>query len=228
MVRFHFRLIHCIYCYQEIPMRFNAPRISHSLQVMSAAAVTALTLGLGTASTVFAAPTASLQAGFTAVKLDVGFTAALSSLQVDLGTLPRSGVYQGQAYFPIVGGAIDFSNAKGEIPHAGGLTLTAGTTRVELSDFVIDTFDTKPVLTGLVVVNDSIVDRIPLFDLELPAGFTLPLQPTNRRFITLADVGVKLNAAAAGALNSVFKVTAFAGGFTIGVAKVQAVTVREH
>ncbi len=209
-------------------MRFSTTRLSRSLQVISASAVTAIALGLGAASAAYAAPTASLQAGYTAVKLDAGFTAALSSLKVELGTLPRSGVFQGQAYFPIVGGAIDFSNAKGEIPHAGGLTLTAGATRVELSDFVIDTFDAKPVLTGLVVVNDSIVDRIPLFDLVLPPGFTVPLQPTNRRFITLADVGVKLNATAAGALNDVFKVKAFAGGFTIGVAKVQAVTVREH
>lgn len=212
-------------------MRFNTPAIATKVKIASATALTALTvftIGLGAGFSAYAAPTASLQAGFTAVKLDSGFTAALGTLKVALGTLPRSGVYQGQAYFPIVGGALDLANAKGEIPHAGGLTLTAGDTRVELSDFVIDTFDAKPVLTGLVVVNDSIVDRIPLFDLTLPPGFTVPLQPASRRFITLADVGVKLNAAAADALNGVFKVTAFAGGFTVGVAKVQAVTVREH
>lgn len=206
-------------------MRFSSS-FSRQLQIMSAATVTAL--AIGATSTAYAAPTAGLQGGYTAVKLDSGFTAALASLKVSLGTLPRSGVHEGQAYFPIVGGAIDFANAKGEIPHAGGLTLTAGSTRVELSDFVIDTFDAKPVLTGLVVVNDSILDRIPLFDLTLPPGFTVPLVPERGRILKLSDVGVKLNATAAGALNSVFKVTAFAGGFTIGTAKVQAVTVRDH
>jgi hypothetical protein len=176
------------YCLQEIFMRFNATIISTKLKIVSVAAVTALTLGLGVAPTAYAAPTASLQAGFTAVRLDSGFTAALGTLGVALGTLPRSGVYQGQAYFPIVGGALDLANAKGEIPHAGGLTLTAGATRVELSDFVIDTFDAKPVLTGLVVVNDSIVDRIPLSDLVLPPGFTVPIQPASQRIVTLATL----------------------------------------
>jgi hypothetical protein len=210
-------------------MRFSYSSSSpliRRLQIFSAATVSAF--AIGAASTAYAAPTAGLLGGYTSVKLDSGFTAALTSLNVGLGTLPRSGVYQGQAYFPIVGGAVDLASAKGEIPHAGGLTLTAGSTRVELSDFVIDTFEAKPVLTGLVVVNDSIVDRIPLFDLTLPPGFAVPLKLTNNRFLTLADVGVKLNATAATALNDIFKVTAFAGGFTVGVAKVQTVTVREH
>lgn len=193
-----------------------------------ASTAAAITVSVVSVSTAIAAPTAGLQSGYTAVKLDPGFTAALTSLNVKLGTLPKSGVYQGQAYFPIVGGAIDLASAKGEIPHAGGLTLTAGVTRVELSDFVIDTFEAAPVLTGIVVVNDSIVARIPLFDLTLPPGFAVPLTADRGRFITLNNVGVKLNLTAATALNDVFKVTAFAGGFTIGTAKVQTVTVREH
>jgi hypothetical protein len=194
---------------------------SSRFKLFSATALTAVALSVGVASTAYAAPTAGLLSGYTAVKLDAGFTGALSSLGVSLGTLPKSGVYQGQAYFPIVSGALDFANAK-------GLTLTAGGTRAELSDFVIDTFGATPVLTGLVVVNDSIVGRIPLFDLTLPPGFAVPLTADRGRFITLSSVGVKLNPTAATALNGVFKVTAFAGGFTIGTAKVQTVTVREH
>lgn len=201
---------------------------SSRFKLFSATALTAAAISIGVASTATAAPTAGLLSGYTAVKLDAGFTAALTSLSVSLGTLPKSGVYQGQAYFPIVAGAIDLANAKGEISHAGGLTLTAGETRAELSDFVIDTFGATPVLTGLVVVNDSIVGRIPLFDLILPPGFAVPLTADRGRFITLSNVGVKLNATAATALNGVFKVTAFAGGFTVGTAKVQTVTVREH
>jgi hypothetical protein len=206
-------------------MRSN---FSSRFKLLTTTALTAAAISVSVASTAYAAPTAGLLSGYTSVKLDAGFTAALTSLSVNLGTLPKSGVYQGQAYFPIVAGAIDLANAKGEIAHAGGLTLTAGATRVELSDFVIDTFGAAPVLTGLVVVDDSIVGRIPLFDLTLPPGFAVPLTADRGRFVTLNNVGVKLNPTAATALNGVFKVTAFAGGFTIGTAKVQTVTVREH
>jgi hypothetical protein len=206
-------------------MRFNT-KMTTKLKIASV--VAALTLCLGATSSAFAAPTASLTAGSTAVNLDAGFTGALSSLGVALGTLPRTQVRNGAVAFPIVTGAIDLSNAKSEITHAGGISLTAGGTRVELSDFVIETFDAKPVLTGIVVLNDSIVDRIPLFDLVLPAGLTVPLRPIGGRVLDLPGVGVKLNATAAATLNSVFNVSAFAGGFNIGVASVRAITIREH
>jgi hypothetical protein len=202
-------------------------RHSHGFKKLIATTTVALGLGLGAATSAIAAPTATLSAGYTGVTLDAGFASALTSLNVKLGTLPRTFAYQGQVYFPISGGAIDLSNAKSEIIHTGGLSLTAGNTRVELSDFLIDTIEAKPVLTGIVVVNDSIVDRIPLFDIALPAGFTVPLAPRGRS-LTIAGASLTLNATAAGALNQVFGVTAFAGGFPIGKATIQGFTVREH
>jgi hypothetical protein len=201
--------------------------ISRKLIKIAAATTAAISLTAGVAAPVFAAPTASLYAGYTGVTLDAGFAGALRSLNVALGTLPRTYSGGGQVYFPISGGAIDLANAKSEIIHTGGLTLTAGATRVELSDFLIDTIESKPVLTGIVVLNDSIVDRIPLFDIVLPAGITLPLTARGRT-LALDGVGLKLNATAATTLNSVFKVTAFREGFAIGTARVQGFTIREH
>jgi hypothetical protein len=212
------------YCPKELSMQ---KFFSRNLSKFAASTAVAIALTAGVTSQAIAAPTASLFAGYTGVTLDAGFTSALTSLKVSLGTLPRTYSYQGQVYFPISGGAIDLANAKSEIIHTGGISLTAGATRVELSDFLIDTIEAKPVLTGIVVVNDSIVDRIPLFDIALPAGFTVPLAPRGRS-LTISGAGLTLNATAAGALNSVFGVTAFAGGFTIGKATIQGFTVREH
>jgi hypothetical protein len=106
------------------------------------------------------------------------------------------------------------------------LRLTGGGTVVELTQFIIDTADTAPILTGLVKVNDSVVGRLPLFHLALPS-LTLPL-PRSRR-ITIPGVGVTLTDTAAQALNGAFGVTAFSAGIPIGHATVSAgVAVRAN
>ncbi len=68
--------------------------------------------------------------------------AGCRAFQAAPGTL-----HQRIALFPITGGRLDASNAKGEVPHSGGLKLTSATTQVIISDFVIDT-TASPKLTG--------------------------------------------------------------------------------
>jgi hypothetical protein len=68
-------------------------------------------------------------------------------------------------------------------------------------------------------VDGKLLGRLPLFDLALPGGITLPLKPRDGQ-IVLKGVVVTLDRTAAGALNSVFHVSAFTGGFGIGTAKV--------
>lgn len=122
----------------------------------------------------------------------------------------------GQARFPIPAAEIDLNTASGEVWHTGGLALSAGNTRVELTLFIIDTtVSGAPVLTGLVKANETVVGRLPLFNLVLPA---LPLPLEVNRILTIPDVKLTLSEEAAGALNSVFNVTAFTEGFDIGVA----------
>ncbi len=172
-----------------------------------------------------AAPTFSVAYGDTAVKLDPIFTGALASLKVAPGVIGSSRLRDGIVTFPIADGDFDFGTAKGEIAHFGGLTLKAGNTFVELRDFIIDTSGT-PVLTGKVIVNDNFVARIPLFDLQLPA-LSLPLKSPTNNFspLVVPGVGVKLSGTAAGALNSVFGVTAFTAGIPIGEAKVKTFAI---
>ena len=164
--------------------------------------------------------TKTLFTGRTSVKLSSTFTSALTDLNVSVGRVFPTEVENGSVGFPVTGGAIDLDTASGNILHSGGLTLKAGDVKVALQSFIIDT-TAKPVITGLVVVNGKLVGRLPLFDLTLPAGFSLPLHLKENRLV-LKGVGVTLDATAAGALNGVFNVNAFTPGFPIGTAQVVA------
>ncbi len=176
-----------------------------------------------------AAPTDTTFAGETVVALADSFLAALSSLGVAPGAIGpgRIEAYKGTTYaaFPITTGQIDLGKVEGEIDHSGGLSLTAGSTVVELTSFAIDLYSgAKPVLTGLVTVDGSFVGRIPLFDLSL-ASATID---DKKYYLAVDDVGVTLDSAAAGALSSVFKTTVPAG-LTVGKAYVEAhLTNKRH
>jgi len=130
---------------------------------------------------------------------------------------------EGRVIFPITGGTVDLTTAKGEINHSGGLTFLAGTNEVDLQTFIIDTTGT-PVLTGLVTVNKKLLGRLPLFNLQLPGGFALPLTLSDGRALNFNGVLLKLSADAASALNSAFSTTALPtdGTLVIGTANVVA------
>ena len=161
--------------------------------------------------------TKTLSEGVTSVTLSGTFVDALTSLSVTPGTVAPTELERGKASFPVIGGALDLATAKGNILHSGGLTLNAGDTHVALQSFIIDTTAT-PVITGIVGVNGTLVGRIPLFDITLPAGFSVPLNPEGW-VLQLKGVGLTLDPAAASALSGVFKTTV-PGGLTIGTADV--------
>jgi hypothetical protein len=173
-----------------------------------------------------AAPTETIRAGTTTVVLSQDFLGALQKLGISPapiapGRLVVSKAKGVRAAFPITTGAVDLGGPKAEIAHVGGLTLTKGSTRVELSSFIIDLTGGTPVLTGLVVANDSLVARIPLFNLALPAN---ALAGTTEDFLKASNVAVTLNAAAADALNGAFSAPgAFPANFPIGTAFVRGV-----
>jgi hypothetical protein len=85
-------------------------------------------------------------------------------------------------------------------------------------NFIIDTSDEQAVITGLVTVNGDLVDRIPLFNLNLTSA-----QVERSLFsLTVRDATLLLAPDAADALNAVFEVEAFVAGFNVGVAEVSA------
>jgi hypothetical protein len=181
-----------------------------------------------------AAPTETTRTGATAVTLAPAFLGALQSLAVTPAAIAPSKLVANakgvRAWFVISTGAVDLATAtpggtlKAEISHEGGLSLSKGNTRVELSSFAIEIDAMGSLLTGLAVVNDSLAGRIPLFDLDLSkAGLGL-----NGNILRVDDVAATLNEDAAKILNAIFGVTAFQKGLPIGTADVRALLDRRH
>jgi hypothetical protein len=176
------------------------------------------------------APVATVPAipgGTTAVALDTGFTDALTQLGLTPGVIGGATLdaATGTVTFPITGGEVTLYDresgyrpwVQGTLFHEGsGLSLTAGGTTVQLTDFTID--PGKPArLFGNVSVNGQLaVASAPLFNLD---GSTLnpPTMDADGSAV-LQGTTVKLSPEAAALLNQTFGTDALAGGFVIGVA----------
>src|ERR1700735_2597196 len=120
----------------------------------AAAPIAALALVVCAAGS-YAQNTQTIERGRTTVTLASSFVSALGSLGVTPGTVSPTQLHGATVDFPVTGGAIDLDTAAGQILHSGGLTLTAGSTKVELQSFIIDT-TAAPVITGLVSVDGKL------------------------------------------------------------------------
>ena len=180
-------------------------------------------------------PIASLPAipagGSTAVALDADFVAALGTLGLTPGTVGGATLADGSVSFPITGGTVTvFDKATGYRPyvqgtilHQGsGLSLTAGGTTVELTNFTVDP-GTPARLFGDVSVNGELaVPSAPLFDLN---GSTLnPISMDAEGNAVLQGTTVELSPEAADLLNTTFGTDALAGGLVIGIATITVPT----
>ncbi|HEX8306033.1 MAG TPA: hypothetical protein VF612_14240 [Jatrophihabitans sp.] len=166
----------------------------------------------------------SLSGQTTAVKLDSGFTDALTSLKLTPGVVGSAKLTDGSLIFPITGGNVTYYKpgsvspfVQGEIQHTGsGLSLSAGGTTVQLTNFVIDPGASK--LYGDVAANGaSVAKRAYLFNLD---GTTLKALQTAGDTAILEGTKVALSPDAAALLGKTFKTTAVKGGLLVGVAKI--------
>jgi len=178
------------------------------------AAVLAATALASTAS--LAQATVYVAGGVTSVTLSSTLLGALSSLNVTPSILSPATLNGAVANFPVTGGAVDADTAKGEIDHSGGLTFTAGSTVVTISNFDITYLGGAPVLTGIVTANGTLLGRYGLFNVAAKAS--LPLKPQNGFYVYLPNVELTLTAGGASLLNGAFGVTAFTAGLPIGTA----------
>lgn len=166
----------------------------------------------------------------TQVTLDAGFVEALTTLKVTPAPVGKATISKdGVADFPITGGNVTYYDpasdyrpfVQGILMHDGsGLSLTAGKTKVELTDFVIDPGTST--LTGTVSVNgkEAATDAL-LFNLD---GSTLkPLISNPDGTATLEGTTVKLSDDAASLLNDTFGIKDLKGGLVIGIS---AITVK--
>jgi hypothetical protein len=180
-----------------------------------------------------AAVVAAVPGGTTAVALDGGFTDALTQLGLTPGTIGAAALdgATGTVTFPITGGTVTLYDretgyrpwVQGVLFHEGsGLSLTAGGTTVELTDFTID--PGKPArLFGNVSVNGQpAAASAPLFNLD-GSTLTPPTMDADGSAV-LDGTTVKLAPEAAALLNATFHTDALAGGFVIGVATITVET----
>src|SRR3569833_633578 len=180
-----------------------------------------------------AAVVPAVPGGTTAVALDAGITDALTPHGLTPGTGGEATLdgATGTVTFPITGGTVTLYDretgyrpwVQGVLFHEGsGLSLTAGGTTVQLTDFTID--PGKPArLFGNVSVNGQLaVASAPLFNLD---GSTLEPPTTDADGSAVLDgTTVKLAPEAAELLNSTFNTDALAGGFVIGTSTITVET----
>ena len=165
----------------------------------------------------------------TAVLLDAGFASALTTLGLTPGTVGTATLTEGSLHFPITGGNVDYYDpakkvrpyVQGTIKHEGsGFSLTAGDTKVELTNFTID--PGKSILYGDVSVNGtSAATQVDLFNLY--GGTLKPLQMDGNNAI-LEGTTVHISADAAGLLNKTFKTEAVKSQLLVGIAKITVAT----
>ncbi|NEM90770.1 hypothetical protein [Galbitalea soli] len=162
----------------------------------------------------------------TQVTLDPGFLAALTSLKLTPGVIGTATLTDGALHFPITGGNVKYFDPKqsyrpyvqGEIDHNGsGISLTAGKTTVQLTNFVIDPGTSK--LMGTVSANGvKVADNVYIFSLH---GQTLkPLYKDADGNAVLEGTEVYVSADAAALLDKTFGTTAVTDKLLVGVAKI--------
>ena len=168
-----------------------------------------------TADTITAIP--GLTGVGTSVALDAGTAGALKSLGVSVapaGTATFASATS-TVTFPITSGYVEIHSDHsfkpgyilGSVEHDGsGLTLTAGSTVVTLSNFVVDPGNS--VLYGTVGTSQ----KVPLLDLD-GTNVKVSMQDGN---VLLDGTVAKLTQTAASALNSAFKTTAITAGLPLG------------
>lgn len=193
------------------------------------------TSGAGSSSSASSTPSAapSPAAVFTTVSgkttditLDAGFVAALKSLKLTPGTIGSAELSTaGVLTFPITGGNVTYYDpaskvrpyVQGELDHDGsGLSLTAGDTKVELKNFVIDPGNDSHVSGDAYLNGELAAKGANLFRLD---GSTLnPVSKDGDAYV-LEGTTVYVSEDAAALLNKVFKTTAVTGDLKVGIAK---------
>jgi hypothetical protein len=170
----------------------------------------------------------SLTGQSTQVTLDQGFVDAITSLKLTPGTVGSAKLANGALTFPITGGNVTVFKPGtvspyviGQIQHEGsGLSLTAGGTKVEITNLNVDPGVSR--VYGDVSVNGKVAaPNAYVFQLD---GRTLkPLQSGNGT-ATLEGTKVEISPVAAPLLDQVFKTDAVKAGLLVGIAKITVST----
>ncbi len=170
----------------------------------------------------------SLTGNTTQITLDQGFVDALTQLKLTPGTVGTAKLQDGTLTFPITGGNVTvFKPGQvspyviGQIQHEGsGLSLSAGGTKVELTNLNVDPGVSR--VYGDVSVNGkTAVTSAYLFTLD---GRTLKPLSTGSGTATLEGTKVEISPVAAPLLDKTFNTDAVKPGLLVGIAKITVST----
>ncbi len=194
----------------------------------------ATAIGVGIASMIALAPAAGAHPGVgsraatysrlgaTSVTTTPGIATTLLRAGIaPLPVLPNTGIaislrsgLQVSYSFPITSSTADLPTASGDIRHAGGIYFLSRRAHLEIGKFDIDLTAGKVYATEI----DFAPGRIPVLDLDL-SGLTVSTRADGAT--VLSGITVRLDAAAAGALNATFDVNLPTdGSLVFGTARV--------
>ena len=161
----------------------------------------------------------------TAVKLDVGFTDALTALKLTPGVVgPAQLTEDGSLVFPITGGNVSVfepgsvpNYVVGQIHHEeSGFSLTAGDTTVRIINLNVDPGVSR-IYADVEVNGERVANSAYVFQLN---GSTLKPLQTEGSTAILEGTQVKISDVAAGLLNETFATDAVTAGLLVGIAKI--------
>lgn len=151
----------------------------------------------------------------TSVTLDAGLASTLTAVGISAAPVGPAGADSaGRLVFPVSGGSLAAGTFAGTVAHGGGIALTKGATRAELTDFTIDTTTSPPQLTALVAGN-----RVPILTIGLGSATT----SSTGGVAAVGGATLTFTPAAASLLNSTFGLgSALTGTTAFGTAAVRA------
>jgi hypothetical protein len=121
--------------------------------------------------------TPSVDFGRTTVQLSASFVNSIQGLGAVITDLRNNPLQNNSFTLRATGGALDLTTSAGEIQHTGGLLVNAAGTIIRIQNLTLDTSNpTNLVITADYVINDHFAARIALFNVQPPAGLTLPFQ----------------------------------------------------
>jgi hypothetical protein len=167
--------------------------------------------------------TPSIDFGRTTIQLNPGFLNSVQALGASITDLHGNAIQNSSITFRATGGALDLTTSAGEVEHTGGLLINAAGTILRIQNLTFDSSNpAAPIVTAEFIVNDHFVARMALYNVQPPAGATLPLQPQNG-VLQVNGLGLTLASATASAINAVLGGQYVQAGTPIGTANVYLV-----
>jgi hypothetical protein len=167
--------------------------------------------------------TPSVDFGRITVQLGPSFINSLQGLGAVITDLHNNPLQNNTFTFRAVAGAVDLTTSSGEVEHTGGLLINAAGTIMRIQNFTLDTTNpTSPVVTAEFIVNDHFVSRMALFNVQPPAGLSLPFQ-LQSGVLQVNGLVLTLAPATATAINTVLGGQFIQAGTSIGTANTYVV-----